>query len=98
MEIQTELPAEARGLGEPMKRFLLRLSGLFVGEVPAADEIHNGIYTLAREEMGVDPKEAFEAIYLVFLGLRRGPRAGWFLHSLEPEFVAERLRQAGGGE
>ncbi len=97
MGIQAELPAEAGNLREPIKQFLLRLREVFVGEVPTADEIHNTIYTLAREEIGLDPKEAFEAVYLVFLNLKRGPRAGWFLHSLEPEFVAERLRQAGGG-
>jgi lysyl-tRNA synthetase class I len=29
-----------------------------------------------------------------FLGRRNGPRAGWLLASLEPSFVAARLRAA----
>src|SRR5437773_10928731 len=39
---------------------------------------------------------AFEAIYRAFLGRTNGPRAGWLLASLEPEFVVGRLREAAG--
>jgi lysyl-tRNA synthetase class I len=33
-------------------------------------------------------------VYLAFLGRANGPRAGWLLASLDPEFVANRLREA----
>ena len=37
---------------------------------------------------------AFDAIYRAFLGRTNGPRAGWLLASLDPDFVATRLREA----
>jgi lysyl-tRNA synthetase class 1 len=37
---------------------------------------------------------AFDAIYRAFLGRPNGPRAGWLLASLDPEFVVKRLREA----
>jgi lysyl-tRNA synthetase class I len=44
---------------------------------------------------------AFAAIYSAFIGKPKGPRAGWLLVSLEPDFVRRRLGEAadarGGG-
>jgi lysyl-tRNA synthetase class 1 len=37
---------------------------------------------------------AFAALYAAFLGQPHGPRAGWLLASLEPDFVVQRLRAA----
>jgi lysyl-tRNA synthetase class 1 len=37
---------------------------------------------------------AFAALYLAFLGRANGPRAGWLLASLDPDFVSGRLRDA----
>ncbi|MCK4327092.1 MAG: lysine--tRNA ligase [Candidatus Diapherotrites archaeon] len=47
------------------------------------------------EELGMQPKELFEAGYLVLLGKKRGPRLAPFLLSLDKEFVAKRLRLEG---
>jgi lysyl-tRNA synthetase class 1 len=49
-----------------------------------------------KNELGLPAKEAFGAIYLVFLGKPSGPQAGWFLASLDPAFVRARLREAAG--
>ncbi len=38
---------------------------------------------------------AFAALYLAFLGRDSGPRAGWLLTALSPEFVIARLGEAG---
>ena len=38
--------------------------------------------------------QAFEALYLAFLGRPNGPRAGWLLASLAPDSVRTRLREA----
>ena len=38
-----------------------------------------------RTERGVEPRVAFTALYLAFLGRTNGPRAGWLLASLDRE-------------
>jgi lysyl-tRNA synthetase class 1 len=68
--------------------FLERMEGW------GAEEIHNGVYEVAKAE-GVDPKQIFEAVYLAFLGQHRGPRLGWFLEALGRDAVMRRLHEAG---
>jgi len=46
-----------------------------------------------KEESGLSPKEFFGAIYQLFLGKDSGPKVGWFLSTLEKEFLIARLRQ-----
>ena len=57
------------------------------------DAIHALVYALS-EESDLAAREVFQAVYLVFLDNTRGPRVGWFLRSLEPDFVHQRLREA----
>jgi len=92
MELQEEVPAAAAELAAAERDFLHRLADFMEAEEADAEAIHNRIYHIAREEAGVDPKRAFRAIYLVFLGRETGPRAGWFLRSLDPGFAVRRLR------
>ncbi len=56
------------------------------------EKIHNYIHELGKE-LKISPMEAFSTIYLGFLGKRRGPRAGYFLYSLDRDFVLKRLRE-----
>ncbi|KXA90918.1 hypothetical protein AKJ63_00595 [candidate division MSBL1 archaeon SCGC-AAA259D18] len=56
-------------------------------------EIHNRVYETARDK-DVEPVELFQAIYLVLLGQKSGPRVGNFLTALEDEFVVERFKEA----
>ena len=79
-------PAQRRALGVLDQRLQPDLDG---------DAIHALVYAIA-EEAGLAAKEVFEAIYVAFLDRSRGPRAGWFLRSLEPDFVHARLRAAAG--
>ena len=44
--------------------------------------------------MSLDSKKFFQAIYLAFLGDRQGPKVGWFLASLDRDFVKTRLLEA----
>ena len=53
------------------------------------------IFELAKGN-DVAPADAFAALYRVFLDRPNGPRAGWLLASLEPEFVIGRLDEAAG--
>ena len=55
--------------------------------------------SLAETQADLDDlpaRRAFEAIYLAFLGRPNGPRAGWLLAGLDPQFVAERAWEASG--
>ena len=44
--------------------------------------------------LSVNPKDMFKAIYIALLGQQSGPKAGWFLSSLEKDFLVERFRSA----
>lgn len=76
-------PDERKGLGLLSER----IDGM------TAAEIHDEVYAIAKE-LGMDSKKFFQAIYLAFLGDRQGPKAGWFLASLDREFVKARLSEA----
>jgi lysyl-tRNA synthetase, class I len=45
-----------------------------------------------KGESGLTPQEFFGAIYTVFLGKNSGPKVGWFLSTLDKNFLQTRLR------
>jgi lysyl-tRNA synthetase class 1 len=57
------------------------------------EELQGAIFDAARAAE-LPAGRAFAALYAAFLGQPHGPRAGWLLASLEPEFVVRRLREA----
>ena len=59
------------------------------------EHIHQLIYTL-KDELGLKPDLLFKAIYLPLLGKTQGPRAGWFLSTLDTAFVKQRFAEAAG--
>ncbi len=58
-----------------------------------AEDIHNTIHEVAAER-DVGQKDAFGAVYRSVLGKDRGPRAGFFVSSLDREFILDRFRAA----
>ncbi|HOV82951.1 MAG TPA: lysine--tRNA ligase, partial [Methanothrix sp.] len=76
----------------PQERRALGILADQIGDKTAA-EIHDTVYAVAAQE-GLDSRKFFQAIYLAFLGDRQGPKAGWFLSSLERDFVRARLKEA----
>jgi len=76
-------PEERQGLGMLAERV----------DDKTAQEIHDLVYAVAQEQ-GLDSKKFFQAIYLAFIGDRQGPKVGWFLASMDREFVIERLHEA----
>jgi lysyl-tRNA synthetase, class I len=42
----------------------------------------------------IDPRDLFKSIYISLLGQKSGPRAGWFLSSIEKEFLVKRFEEA----
>ncbi len=52
---------------------------------------HNAIYEL-KDEIGLGPKEMFQALYRLIIGKTSGPRAGWFLSILPRDWLIARLK------
>jgi len=69
------------------KKFLLEKDNL------DADSIQNKIFTIAKEELEVPPRNMFKAFYLLLLGNKSGPRLGPFILMLDKEWLVKRLNQ-----
>jgi len=52
---------------------------------------HNAIYEL-KDEVGLEPKELFNALYRLLIGKTSGPRAGYFLSILPRDWLVKRLK------
>ena len=96
--IQPDLPEGAASLDAADRAFLAALAeaaGSLVDRSLASDgDAWQGEIFETATEAGLKPGRAFRALYLAFLGRPNGPRAGWLLAKLEPEFVQSRLREA----
>lgn len=53
-------------------------------------ELHTELHRL-KTESGLEPRQAFGAIYQLFFAKESGPPAGWLMAALEPEYVASRF-------
>jgi lysyl-tRNA synthetase class 1 len=54
------------------------------------DAIHNTIYDLAQSQ-GLKSKNAFQLVYQAILNQKYGPRLGYFLSTLDREFIVKRI-------
>lgn len=90
-QLREELPAAVNNLTPEEKKGLGLLADR-IGDL-AADQIHDEVYAVAKE-VGLDSKKFFQAIYIAFLGDRQGPKVGWFLASIDRDFVKTRLKEA----
>ncbi|MDQ5932175.1 MAG: lysyl-tRNA synthetase, class, partial [Patescibacteria group bacterium] len=52
---------------------------------------HNAMYE-QKDELGMQPKEMFSALYRLIIGKTSGPRAGWFLSILPRDWLLHRLK------
>ena len=92
LRLQKDLPAQVANL-TPGQRQALGTLGQRLQPAMDGDTIHALVYALA-EEVALPAKALFEAIYIALLDQPRGPRVGWFLSSLEYDFVRTRLHDA----
>jgi len=90
MQLSEEVPEAARELSTEQVQLLENLAD-YLQEDHRAEDIHQQIYQLA-EASGLPGPKAFQAIYLALIGKERGPRAGFFLASLDRDFVQKRFR------
>ena len=93
-ELQETLPEAAHSLTDAQKAGLKILAGKLatISEYDG-QTIHTMLHE-TKEESGLEPKDFFSALYLIFLNKDSGPKAGWFLSTLDKEFVIERLTEA----
>jgi len=92
LHLQKDLPAQVANL-TPSQRQALGILGQRLQPAMNGDTIHTLVYALA-EEVALPAKALFEAIYIALLDQPRGPRIGWFLSSLDYDFVRTRLHDA----
>ncbi|PTD94407.1 lysine--tRNA ligase [archaeon SCG-AAA382B04] len=92
-QIKEELPQEVSELNNKQKEFLSHLVQKLEENSFDDEELHQEIYQIFKD-LDLGARKAFESIYIAFLGRSSGPRAAWFLLSLDKEFVIKRLRKA----
>lgn len=94
--IAETLPDVAKTLSDDQKTFLKKIAEVISSnnshDKITGEDLHKAIHDI-KNEMQIDPKEAFSAIYLTFLGKDSGPQAGWLLASLDRDFVVKRLKE-----
>ncbi|TSC93700.1 MAG: lysyl-tRNA synthetase, partial [Candidatus Berkelbacteria bacterium Licking1014_85] len=72
--------------------FLSKIAEVFSSKkIWTGEELHKSIHQI-KTEQNIDPKIAFEALYQIFLNRSNGPQIGWFLSSLDYNFVLNRLK------
>ena len=91
--IKEEIPEQAKNLSASQKEFLAKILSSLQKKEYSGEDLHHEIHDI-KKEMQIDPKEAFSAIYLTFIGKDSGPQAGWLLASLEKNMVIKRLEEA----
>ncbi len=55
------------------------------------EELHKRIYEISRE-INLEPPRLFDAIYLVLIGKKKGPKAASFILTLDKDFVRDRFK------
>lgn len=85
-------------LTEPQRTYL-RAAAQVVGTITDPEAMQTELYETAKRVGLVTPegkvsRDAFGALYSAFIGKPNGPRAGWLLTALDPEFVRKRLEEA----
>jgi len=98
--VQPTMPEAATSLDQLDRAFMSALAerapALASGPMPADGEAWQAAIFETATAASLKPGRAFRAVYLAFLGRANGPRAGWLLAKLEPDFVLARLREAAG--
>lgn len=89
--LQQEVPQLVTELSEAQTNALAILAEKIKNTAEMNGEaLHTFIHEV-KEESGLSPKEFFSAIYVAFLGKESGPKVGWFLSTLEKDFIVKRL-------
>lgn len=110
LNIKEKIPVQAATLSEIQKTFLGEFAAIIDARPQmSAEEYHMLIYLalqrdselyrqikhkLGLENLDINPKDLFKAIYISILGQSSGPKAGWFLSSFKKDFLVQRFTEA----
>lgn len=87
---RSELPAAAATLSSEQRSFLVELDKLMDSKPEwQPQDLQQAVFELAKASIG--SKLGFQTVYLAFLGKKSGPKAAWFLLSIEKAFRKERI-------
>ncbi len=88
--VQETLPEVELSPGQ--RAFLAKLASVVEAEKDLSGQgMHDAVYA-AAELAGIKAAQAFQALYRVILAKDFGPKAGWFLASLDRDWLVARLR------
>jgi len=90
--LQETIPEATATLTEPQQSALKLLSDKIELLQTIDGQILHELIHEVKGESGLTPQEFFGAIYTVFLGKNSGPKVGWFLSTLDKDFLLKRLR------
>ena len=93
-QLQENFPSEANNLSSTQKEALRKILDFVENSKNLDGQAFHAKLHEVKEELSVDPKDLFSALYLIFLGKPNGPKAGWFLSVLDKDFLIKRLREA----
>ena len=89
--VQKTIPEAAKNLSNEQKIYLQKVTQE-LGQATDGDEFQKNLYEWSKE-LSIPSKDAFAALYLSLIGKNHGPRAGWFILSLDREFVKGRFTE-----
>lgn len=89
--IQKNIPSAVSQLSEKQKQYLKKVSDELEKEWDP-EVLQKELYEWAKEA-NISSKEAFEAMYLSLIGKGHGPKAAWFILSLDKDFVKKRFNE-----
>lgn len=82
-----ELTDEQTAFLDSLAKAIEENKGLHTGE-----DWHSLIHEV-KNQTEIDPKSAFEAIYQLILAQEKGPKVGWFLVTLDKQWLIKRLKR-----
>jgi len=89
LTMTNEVPEKASDLTPDQKTYLTEVDVLVNSKEWDPQDLQQQLFELAKESLGA--KLGFQSIYLAFLGKKSGPRAAWFLLSIEKDKRTERI-------
>lgn len=88
-EVQSSMPAVS--LTDAQREYVGALARS-IADIDSAEDLQQAVYETAKS-MQISSRDAFASIYWLILNRPSGPKAGWLLHSLDRQFVVDRLMQ-----
>jgi lysyl-tRNA synthetase, class I len=91
LKAQVNLPTAANEMSPEQIEFLSTAHQLLEQKEWLPAELQQKLFNVAKESLGA--RQGFQAIYLAYLGKKSGPRAAWFLQSIDKKLRDQRLAE-----